>query len=261
MYKWAIGLSVLILSASLACNNSDTPIPANTGESIVTVVPVATPTTTTFTPSHTVTPMLTPNRTSRPVPTQPPTATVTQTPTFTPTPAPRLTPTPTSTPVPTDTPTPTPVPTGASRDNPVPLGKSGTTHDDFQVWVVEVQKDAHEKVVEANIDESFYENPPTGYVHIIVRIRVKSLSVAPQSLSKWDRLRPSQLEFQQCHTPAGGGYYSYNVPDEYDDDRLMFQGGEIEGNLCFTVKESDLDSLVMFDQGRGGSSWLFFALQ
>lgn len=49
------------------------------------------------------------------------------------------------------------------------------------------------------------------------------------------------------------------MPDEYDDDRLMFQDGEIEGNLCFTVKSSDLESLVMFD--KSGSNWLFFALQ
>ena len=257
MYKWSISLIVLILSASLACSNSDTPTPANTRESIVTVAPVATPITAQ---------MLRSTRTPRPVPTQPPTATVTQTPTFTPTQAPTLTLTPTSTPMPTHTPTsiPTPVPAGASKDNPIPLGKPGTTHDDFQVWVVEVQKDAHEKVVEANIDESFYENPLSGYVHILVRIRVKNLSINPQNLSKWGRLSVvglSQIEFQQCHTPAGGGYYSYNVPDEYDDDRLMFQGGEFEGNLCFTVKESDLDSLVMFDKGRRGSSWSFFALQ
>ena len=178
------------------------------------------------------------------------------------TPTPTLTPTLTSTPVPTDTPTPTPIPAGASRDNPVPLGKPGTTHDDFQIWVVEVQKDAHGKVVKLNIDESYYEDSLPGYVHILVRIRVKNLSVEPRSLSKWGRLSivgPSQIEFQQCHTPAGAGYYLYTVPDEYDDDRLMFQDGEIEGNLCFTVKESDLDSLVMFHKGGGG--WTFFALQ
>ena len=196
-----------------------------------------------------------------------PSATVTQTPMFTPTPALEFTPTPTSTPVPTDTPTSmlalTPVPAGAStRNNPAPLGKPGTTHDDFEIRVVEVQKDAHEIVVEANKHKSYYKDPDPEHIHIIVRIRVKNLSVEPQKLSPWYDLGvvgPSQLEFQQCHIPAGGGYYSHDVPDEYDDGRLMFQGGEIEGNLCFTVKGSDLDSLVMFHESGGG--WTFFALQ
>ena len=192
-----------------------------------------------------------------------PSAMDTQTPTFTPTQVPELTSTSTSTLVPTDIPTPTltltPAPAGASRDNPVPLGKPGTTHDDFEIWIVEVQKDAHEIVVEANKDNYRYEAPPSGHIHIIVRIRVKNLSVEPQKLFPLYDLGvvgPSQLEFQQCQSSPG---YLLDVPDDYDYGRLMFQGGEIEGNLCYTVKESDLDSLVMFHEG--GSGWTFFALQ
>ena len=178
---------------------------------------------------------------------------------------PAFTPTSTSTPAPTatltPTSTPTPVPVGATREYPIPLGESGTTQDDFMVSVVEVQKDAHDIVVQANENESYYEEPLPGHVYIMARIKVRNLSPEPQSLSnnRWSVVGPSDLEFGQCRTRGGGFYYSYEVPDEYDDGRLMFQGGEIEGNLCFTVKSSDLDSLVMFD--RSGSKWLFFDLQ
>ena len=220
---------------------------------------------------RTATPSLESTDTSTPVPTSTPTAT--PTPTNTPIPVSQIvavqvvqsvstsTPTSIATATPTPTSTSTPVPVGATREYPIPLGESGTTQDDFMVSVVEVQKDAHDIVVQANENKSYYEEPLPGHVYIMARIRVSNLSAEPQSLSnnRWSVVGPSDLEFGQCRTRGGGFYYSYEVPDEYDDGRLMFQGGEIEGNLCFTVKSSDLDSLVMFD--RSGSKWLFFDLQ
>ncbi|MYE54518.1 MAG: trypsin-like peptidase domain-containing protein [Chloroflexi bacterium] len=169
-------------------------------------------------------------------------------------------------PTPTDegaaTDTPTPVPAGASRDNLIPLGQPGTTHDDFMLQVTGVQKDAYHIIVQANEDKSYYQRLSADHTYIMVRIKVKNLSPEPQSLDTWDRLGvvgQSNLEFLQCHTPAGGSYYRNEVPEEYDDDRLMFQDGELEGNLCFAVKSSDVDSLVMFDKSE--SNWLYFALQ
>ena len=170
-------------------------------------------------------------------------------------------PTATLTPSPVPSSTSTAIPVGASRDNPVPLGQPGTTADDFKVWVVEVRKDAHDIIAQANENKSYYEEPLPGHVYIMARIKVRNLSPEPQSLSnnRWGVVGESDLEFGQCRTRGGGFYYSYEVPDEYDDDRLMFQGGEIEGNLCFTVKSADIESLVMFD--RSNRNWLFFALQ
>ena len=167
----------------------------------------------------------------------------------------------TLTPSPTPSSTSTAIPVGASRDNPVPLGQPGTTADDFRVWVVEVRKDAHDIIAQANENKSYYEEPLPGHVYIMARIKVRNLSPEPQSLSnnRWSVVGQSQLEFGQCRTRGRGAYYSYEVPDEYDDGRLMFQGGEIEGNLCFTVKSSDMESMVMFD--RSNRNWLFFALQ
>jgi len=193
-----------------------------------------------------------------------PTITTTYTVTLFPTPS--NTPTSTSTPPPTaaltPTSTPTPIQVGSSRDNSLPLGQPGTTQDDLMVSVVEVQKDAHDIVVQANESKSYYQGPPAGHLYILVRIKVKNLSSNPRKFEKWDRMSvvgPSNLEFRQCHTPWGAGYYPHEVPEEYDDDQLMFHDGELEGNLCFTVKSSDLDSLVTFDKSE--SNWLFFALQ
>ena len=189
------------------------------------------------------------------------TPTALQAPSTTTTSIPLSTSTLTPSPTPAPTSTPTPLPPGASRENPIPVGEPGTTADDFRVWVVEVQKDAHDIIVQANENKAYYEEPLSGHVYIMVRIKVRNLSVNPQSLSndRWSVVGQSQLEFGQCRTRGSDAYYSYEVPDEFDDDRLMFQGGAIEGNLCFTVKSSDLESLVMFD--RSGGNWLFFSLQ
>ena len=210
-------------------------------------------------PTHTPAPTNTPIvvvtvRTDNSIATQAPLATATKTPDSTATPIPTA----------TATSTPTPVPIGASRDNPIPFGQPGTTYDDFMVWVIDVQKDAHDIIVQSNENKSYYEEPLPGYVYILVRIRAMSMSANPQSLSnnRWSVVGPSQLEFGQCRTRGSGSYYSYEVPDEYDDGRLMFQGGEIEGNLCFTVKSSDIGSLIMFDNDGGNNRpWLYFALQ
>lgn len=170
-------------------------------EATPTHIPVAS----TLTSEHTATP--TPENAAA-TPTITSTSTNISTPqvdtTSTATVAPTATPTATLTPSPTPTSTPTPIPVGASRDNPILLGQSGTTHDGFEVQIVEVQKDAHEIVAQANESKDYYEGPPDGHVHIIVRIKVRNLSSEPQKLDKWNRLSvvgPSQLEFRQCHTP------------------------------------------------------------
>ena len=43
----------------------------------------------------------------------------------------------------------------------------------------------------------------------------------------------------------GGGCWLW-MPDSFDTSRVIFPGGELEGNVCFEVSTSDVDSLVLF---------------
>jgi len=42
---------------------------------------------------------------------------------------------------------------------------------------------------------------------------------------------------------------------------LVTPGGEVRGNVCFTVRVSDIDSLVLFDNQSSDNDRLYFSLR
>ena len=229
-------------SASIELLPTYTPEPA---------IALANPATTNTAAPPTSTPE--PTATHTPVPptsTPEPTATRTPAPTYTP--EPTSTPQPTYTPKPTATPTktPTPLPRG-TRNRPIRFGDQVVTHDGFSLWVEEVVEDATQIVLAEN---QFNDPPVPGNQFIMIRIKVKNNSPKTQSF-----VAPWRL------SAVGNSNVEYNescgvLPDDFDGFRDLFQGGELSGNICFTVKSSDVNSLVMYDDGYFGENTIFFAL-
>ena len=227
-------------------------------------VPTATsaPIANTATPTHTVTPE----------PTQTPTATATSEPTSTPaptltpvpptaTPIPTSTPTPrppTATPVPTNTPIPTstPVPVGLSRSNPIPFGETRTLVDaeEFAIWVTDLLEDGTQLV----LDENQFNDPPReGHQFLIVRIHVRNTSAESKNFGTTLYLvGKSNIAYSQHEHRCGV------IPDNFDIYREIFEGGELSGNICFSVQSSDIGSLVMYgDSGfLSNSKRIFYEL-
>ena len=151
---------------------------------------------------------------------------------------------------------PTPTAIGENRNNPIPLGKSQVTRDGFSLWVVDVIEDATQMVLAAS---TFQRPPREGHQFFIAKIKVKNNTSESKNFYSVHRLNAvgmSSVEYEQFDTDC---YYN-SVPDEFDDSREIFEGGELEGNLCFTVKHSDVGNLVLFDK-EDRRKLLFWAMQ
>lgn len=179
--------------------------------------------------------------------------------TLTPTPRPPVrTATPTAMPIPpTATPMPptaTPVLVGRSRNNPIPFGQPTTliNTDGFALWVVDVLEDATRLVLDEN---QYNDPPPDGHQFLIVHIKVKNTSVESHSFTPAWRLHLVGASDVAISTGCGV------IPDDFEGHREIFEDGELEGNVCFTVETSDIGTLVMYDDAPAQDSRIFYALQ
>ena len=146
-----------------------------------------------------------------------------------------------------------PILAGKSRDNPIPFGEPGVTDDGLTLSVMDVIEDADQMILE----ENQYNDPPSdGHQFVMVKIRVKNDGTEVQSYpsSGLKVVGQSNLEYDS--------YRCGRIPEAFDGGRNIFEGGELSGNVCFSVESSDVDSLVMYDSNAYNSSdWVFFALK
>ena len=189
-----------------------------------------------------------------PIPTPSPTARPTSIPTAIPTPVP------TPTPSPTATPTPVPTPRPGSRELPVPIDKSllfqNSQTDHWQVGVISTTPNAASIVLAEN---SANDEPRAGHQFFLVRVGVKYLGTGSQQFND-SRLR--------AVGDAGVVYTSFGNSCGVIPDRLpflveMFKDGQIVGNVCWEIRTSDAESLMMIvdpdSSIRGTRKW--FALR
>lgn len=152
---------------------------------------------------------------------------------------------------------PTPTPTGplGTRTNPVPMGSA---HDvgDWTITVTSVDPHADEAVAAQN---QFNKPPAAGFQFYMATVSATY---------------HGQKESGQILTVAfkavgqsGVAYTTYSPSCGVVPDALpftdVFQGGTITGNVCWSVKQSDADSLVMFAQPLAAINLdrVFFALR
>ena len=180
-----------------------------------------------------------------PTPTKAPTRVRT---TSTPTAVPAL---PTATPLP---PTATPVLVGQSRNNPIPFGQPTTliNTDGFALWVVDVLENATQLIMAEN---RYNDPPPDGHQFLMIRIKVKNTSEESKSFTAAWRLH--LVGASNLAISGGCGV----IPDYFESHREIFEGGELEGNICFTVRSSDIGTHVMYDDAPVRDSRIYYALQ
>lgn len=124
------------------------------------------------------------------------------------------------------------------------------------MWVEEVVEDATQII----LDKNQYGDapPPAGSQFVMVRVKVINRNAEPENFyaSLLDVVGNSNVEY-------GEGCRGNTIPDRFDTSRTMFRGGELSGNICFTVKSSDISSLVLYDTPSWPNlnRWLFFALR
>ena len=152
-------------------------------------------------------------------------------------------PTATPSPEPTGTPTPTPPPALGSRENPVPIGNSAVVEFDAQkkweITVLGTQPDATKAVLDEN---QFNDSPIEGNQFYIAGVRAKNLASASTMLMRSLQFKAAGVE--------GVVYSEFDhscgvIPGEVKAHTELLTNGTIEGAVCWSIKSSDTDSLLM----------------
>jgi hypothetical protein len=180
-----------------------------------------------------------------------------------PTPAPAvaaLAPVATPTPLPTIVlpviaPTPAPAPRSGpgSRTQPFPPGAPGDLADGWQLVVTGVTPDAWTGI---HNDFPSTTAPASDQSDYMVRVQATFLGQGTGVFSgmRLALLSGTQSTYDQLHNACG------TVPDMVPPN-LMTPGGSVRGNVCFIVRATDIDSLVLFDNQSTESDRIYFALK
>ncbi|MDQ6673771.1 MAG: hypothetical protein M3069_24010 [Chloroflexota bacterium] len=198
-----------------------------------------------------------------------PTIAASPTPVFTPFPyvIPNIGPQPTPTPLPPATlpngttsapglassPTPGPRTGPGSLSQPLPLGAPGNLDDGWQLVVTGVTPDAWTGIHSA-IPSTIA--PASDQRDYMVRVQATFLGQGTGVFSTMRLALVSRIQttYDQLHNTCG------TVPEMLPPN-LVTNGGSVRGNVCFTVRASDVDTLILFDNQSAESDRAYFALR
>lgn len=166
---------------------------------------------------------------------------------------PAPTPAPVSIAEPAPTPPPGPRVGPGSREQPFPLGAPGTLADGWQLVVTGVTADAWSGI---HSDIPSASPPASDQRDFMVRVQAtfQGQGTGAFTATRLALISSIQTSYDQLHNSCGV------VPDMVPPN-LVTAGGEVRGNVCFTVRASDVDSLILFDNQANDSDRLYFSLR
>ena len=140
---------------------------------------------------------------------------------------------------------PTPTPGNlATRSNPVPLGQYFRPPDSpWELKVGSVDWDAWPEIQSEN---RFNDPPDAGNKFVLIGISVRNRGNEADSFSSYQvsAVGSRAVEYRTFTDSCGV------IPDDFEDTTRIFSGGELQGNICYEVVSSDINSLVLFGDRR-----------
>jgi hypothetical protein len=141
-------------------------------------------------------------------------------------------------------------PKNGSRSKPLALGES-YTRDGWRVSLVSSIPDATALVLAEN---QFNDPPEAGRQFYITRVRATRTAAATDRFDAGFRLRAVGA--------SNVGYTTFQdncgvIPGAFPDSTDVFSGGTVEGNICVSVRSSDVASLLFYDDGLASEPDLF----
>jgi hypothetical protein len=140
-----------------------------------------------------------------------------------------------------------------SRQQPFPPGAPGVLADGWQLLVVGVTPDAWSGIHSA-VPSSVAPAADQRDYMVRVQATYQGQGTGVFSAMRLALVSGIQTTYDQLHNGCGV------VPDMVPPN-LVTPGGDVRGNVCFTVRVSDLDSVVLFDNQSSDSDRLYFALR
>ena len=166
-------------------------------------------------------------------------------------------PKPTSTPRPRYTPTPDYRNYGRSRSQPMPKGRPIELADGTAITVESVTENANQVIKR---HDAWTEPPPSGHQFLLVNIEVSNEGDEPIGIYMVNELSL----VGKSNVSYDGWNDCWTFPNEIDTGKTIFPSGSLSGNICFTVKSSDVDSLVMYYEVFnliGDNYYVYWALE
>lgn len=140
-----------------------------------------------------------------------------------------------------------------TRETPFPVGHPVTYTHGWRIEVTGSVPNANRAVADEN---RFNDPPQPGHQFFMARLRVTRTAPGADYFYGEGDIRAvgnSGVAYADFRERCGV------IPDELEDTRDLFQGGTIWGNVCWQIRSSDADSLVMYYE-VGDKRW-FFALR
>jgi len=141
-----------------------------------------------------------------------------------------------------------------TRDNPVPM-ETAADVGDWTVTVVDAVPDATDLILREN---QFNDPPLAGSQFYLITLRATYTGTEPATFFwslTWSAVGEAAVSYSEGEHRCG------SLPNDVADVPEVFEGGEIEGNICFAVRAEDVDSLVLYLSPLGAGDNVFFALR
>ena len=166
---------------------------------------------------------------------------------------------PTATPRPKYTPTPEHRRDGLSRNQPMPVGMPMDFGSGISVTVESVTENANQIIKR---HDALTAPPPREHQFLLVTLEVANVGDEPIDIYMVNEL--SLVGNSNVSYDGGLSDECWTFPNELDTSRTLFPTGSLSGNICFTVKSSDVDDLVMYYESTsflGDDEFVYWTLR
>lgn len=144
-----------------------------------------------------------------------------------------------------------------SLKHPIPIGLSGDLGNGWRVKVNASIPNANQRVLNADPTNG---PPPSGQQYFMVNLSARLHGKKAKYLQ-------AGFRFRAVGRSKFGSYSTFRdfcglLPDRdlQSDDSRVVPGGNISGNICWSVRKTDVPSLIMFNDPRAGGRQIYFAL-
>lgn len=140
-----------------------------------------------------------------------------------------------------------------ARQQPFPPGAQGMLADGWQLVVTDVTPDAY-TAIHAAVPSAIA--PTADQRDFVVRIQATYLGQGTGVFSamRLVLLSGSGTTYDQLHNGCG-------VLPDIVPPNLVTAGGSVRGNICFSVRPAEIDSLVMVDNQTADNDRVYFSLK
>jgi hypothetical protein len=144
-----------------------------------------------------------------------------------------------------------------SLKHPIPIGLSADLGNGWRVRVVGAVPNANQQVLATDPSNN---PPPAGKQFYMVKLAASLRGKKAKYLNAGFRFR-SVSKSKKVYTTFNDSCGLLPDTDLETENRQTLPGGKVSGNICWTVRTTDVPRLIMFNAPGAGGKLIYFALR